>query len=143
MLKSGNKLILMKRFASMTRHNTARWIFIFGVLAGLLFSGGEGIQLFPFQAAEADNSKNTFSVLEEDLKSYALSVHNSGNHSHLLKSKPQKQTNQYLSGGRSTFTRSSICPKLFLKPARNREDANPSHASVFLSSQSDRAPPTF
>jgi len=132
----------MRKFASMTRQNCARWIFIFGVLAGLLFSRGEGIQLLPFPIIEANNSKNTSSVLENNLKSYALSVPNSGNHSPLLKSKFQKHANQFLPGGHLTFDWSSVRAKLFLQPVHNREKPNLSPASVFLSSQSDRAPPT-
>jgi len=45
----------MKKFASMSRQNCARWILIFGVLAGLFFSGGEGVQLLPFPIAEVNN----------------------------------------------------------------------------------------
>ena len=133
----------MKKFASMTRQNCARWIFIFGVLVGLFFSSGEGVQLLPFPITESNNSKNTSSTLEKNLKSYALSVHNSGNHSPSLKSKFQKQDNQYPVRGHLTFDWSGIHAKLFLQSARNHEEANLSLASVFLSSQSDRAPPAI
>ncbi len=115
---------------------------MFGVLTGLFFSGGEGIRLLPFPIAEGNNSKNTASILEKNLKSYALSVHNSSNYSPLLKSKSQKHTNQYLPGGHLTFDWANIRGNLCLPPPVNREEANLSHASVFLSSQSDRAPPT-
>ncbi len=125
----------------MTRQNRVRWIFIFGVLAGLFFSGGEGIRLLPFPIAEGNNSKNTAFHSRKNLKSYAFSVHNSGNHSSLIKSTSQKDTNQYLLGGHLTFDWSNIRGNFCLQPARNREKANLSHASVFLSSQSDRAPP--
>ncbi len=142
MLKLDDKFNLMRRFASMTRQNRIRWIFIFGVLAGLFFSGGEGIQLLPFPIAEDDNSKNITSILEKNLKSYALSVHNSSNYFPLPKSKSHKHTNQYLPGGYLTFAWSSIRANFCLQRASNREEANLSHASVFLSSQSNRAPPT-
>ena len=143
MLKSGDSLFPMKKFTSMSRHNRARWILMFGVLAGLLFSCGEGIRLLPFPNAEADNSKNTQSVFEKNLKSYALSIRNSGNPSPLLKSKFQKHINQYLPGGQLIFDWSSPRVKLFLPSARNREKANLLCASVFLNSQSDRAPPVI
>jgi len=132
----------MRIFPFKIRQNHTRWILIFGLLIGLFFSGGEGIQLLPFPVAEGSNSKNTSSILEKNLKSYVLSVHNSSNHSPLLKSKFQKNANQYLPGGHSTFDWSSIRAKLFLQQENNREKPNLSHASVFLSSQSDRAPPT-
>jgi hypothetical protein len=132
----------MKRFVSMTRQNCTRRIFIFAVLVGLFFSGGEGVQLFPFPIAEGNNKKNTASLLDKNLKSYAYSVHNSGNHSPLFKSKFQKDTNQYLDGGHLGPDWSNARGNLCLQPAHHREDANLLHASVFLSSQSDRAPPT-
>jgi len=131
----------MKKFTFMSRHNCARWILMFGVLAGLLFSGGEGIRLLPFPGAKAHNLKNTASVLEKNLKSYALSIHNSGNPSLLLKSKFQKDTNQYLPGGHLIFERLNIRANYWLQSSPYRQKANLSHPSVFLSSQSDRAPP--
>lgn len=142
MLKLNNRFVLMRRLVSITRQNCTRWIFIFGVLAGLFFSGGEGIRLLPFPIAEAGNSKNTASILEKNLKSYAFSVHNFGNYSSLIKSKSQKHINQYLPGGHLIFDWSNVRAIFHLQPARRREKANLSHASVFLSSPSDRAPPT-
>jgi hypothetical protein len=111
------------------------------VLAGLFFSGGEGVQLLPFPIAEVDNSKNIAIALEKNLKSYALSVHNSGNYSPLPKFKFQKHTNQDAASGHLTFDWSNARANFYLQSARNREEANLSHLSVFLSSQSDRAPP--
>ena len=134
--------IPMKKFTSMSRHNRARWILMFGVLAGLLFSGGEGIHLLPFPITEDNNSKNTAPILEKNLKSYAFSVHNSGNSFPLLKSKFQKDTNQYLPDGHSIFDSSNVRAELSLQSARYREKANCSRFSVFFNSPSDRAPPT-
>ncbi|HVE59304.1 MAG TPA: hypothetical protein VNB22_20940 [Pyrinomonadaceae bacterium] len=131
----------MKRFSSTGRQNRARWVLIFGVLAGLFFSGGEGIQLFPFPFAEANNSKITASVPEQNPKSYAFSVFSSRNYSTQLKSKFQKDTDQYLSGGGWKLDRSETRINFCLPPAQNRKEANLSHISLVLSSQSDRAPP--
>jgi len=141
MLKLINNLIPMKKLVSMTRQNFTRGILIFGVLARLFFSGGEGVHLFPFPVSESDNSKNTASVLEKNLRSYAYSIPNSGSHSTLLKSELQKQTNHYLPGGHLIFDWSNVRANFCLQPAYNREEANLSHASVFLILQSDRAPP--
>ncbi len=142
MLKPSNKFILMRRFAPITRQSCTRWIFIFGVLTGLFFSGGEGVQLLPFPIAEGNNSKNTSSVLEKNLKSYAFSVHNSGNHSTLLESKFQKDTSRFLPGGHLTFNWTGSGANFCLQSAHNREKADFSHVSLVLGSQSDRAPPT-
>ena len=132
----------MKRFPSMTRQNCLRWIFIFGVLSGLFFSSGEGIQLLPFPIGESTDSKNTTSALEKNLKSYALSVHNSSSHSALLKSKFQKHVNQYLPGGNLIFDWSNACANLGLQSRFHCQEANLSHSAIFLILQSDRAPPT-
>jgi hypothetical protein len=131
----------MKRFSFIGRQNRARWVLIFGVLAGLFFSGGEGIQLFPFPFAEDNNSKITASNSEQNPKSYAFSVFSSRNYSTQLKSKFQKDTNQYLSAGDWKFDASEICANFCLSAAQNRQEANLSHISLVLSSQSDRAPP--
>lgn len=131
----------MKTFTSMTRQNCARWIFIFGVLAGLFFSRGEGIQLLPFPGAEGHYSKNTFSVLENNSKSYAFSVHGSGSLSTLLKSKYQKNTNQHLPGEYLTLERLDLGVKYCSRAAQNRQKTSLLHGSLVLSSQSDRAPP--
>lgn len=132
---------LMKRFSSIEGQNRARWVFIFGVLAGLFFSGGEGIQLFPFGVAEDKTSNITASNFEQNQKSYAFSVFSSRNYSALLKSKFQKDTNQYLSGGDWNFDWSQNCEIFCLPAVRNPEKTNVFHLSLVLSSPSDRAPP--
>src|SRR5215203_4116315 len=110
----------MKTFTSIVRQNyCARRLFIFGVLAGLFFSSGEGIQLLPFPVAEGHNFKVTASVPEESSKSYAFSVFSSRNYSALLKSKSQKDTAQYLSGGHLTFERSDAPADFCRQTAQN------------------------
>jgi len=132
----------MRTFPSNAWQNYTRWILIFGLLAGLFFSSGEGIQLFPFPIAEGDSSKNTASIDVNNQKFYAFSVHNSGGHLPTLQSKFQKPTNQYLSGGHLTFGWSNFRANFCLQPAHDRREANLSHTSVFLNSPSDRGPPT-
>ena len=142
MLKLPDGFIPMKKFPSIGRQNSTRWILIFGVMIGLFFSGGEGVQLFPFPISESVTSKNAASVLKKNLKSYAYSIHNSGSHSTLFKSKLQKQTNHYLPEENSTFNWSNFRANFCLQSAHDRREANLSHTSVFLSSPSDRGPPT-
>jgi hypothetical protein len=136
-------LRLMKRFASATRKSCARWIFIFGVLAGLFFSGGEGIQLLPFPVIEANNSKNTSFILESNSKSYAFTVFSSGNYSTLFKSKFQKHANQHLSGANPTFSRLDAGANFCRQAAQIRQEANLLHLAAVADSQSNRAPPAI
>lgn len=131
----------MKTFISMIRQNSARWIFIFGLLAGLFFSGGEGIQLFPFPVSEDKNSEITSSVPEKNPKSYTFSVFSSRNYSTLLKSKFQKHANQDLFGESWAFDWSENSANFCRQTAQNRQEANLLRLAFVLSSQSDRAPP--
>lgn len=128
-------------FPSKRRQNSTRWIFIFSVLIGLFFSGGEGVQLFPFPITEGNNSRTT-TFQERNLKLYAFSIYNSGSHSPLIKSKFQKHTKQCLAGGNMTFYWSFVSASLYLQSVRNHQEANLSHFFVLLSSQSGRSPPT-
>ena len=133
----------MRTIPSNAWQNYTRWILIFGLLAGLFFSSGEGVQLFPFPISEGNNAKNSSALNEKSQKSYAFSVHNSGGHLPTLQSKFQKQANQYLPVGHLTFGWSSLQANFCLKSAHNREEANFSRPAVFPSSQSDRAPPVI
>ena len=131
----------MRTIPSNAWQNHTRWILIFGLLAGLFFSSGEGIQLFPFPIAEGDSSKNTASIDVNNQKFYAFSVHNSSCHLPTLQSKFQKQANQYLPVGRLTVGWSNFQANFCLTSARQREEADFSRASLVLGSLSDRAPP--
>ena len=131
----------MRTFPSNAWQNYTRWILIFGLLAGLFVSSGEGVQLFPFPISEGNNSKNSSALNEKSQKSYAFSVHNSGGHLPTLQSKFQKQANQYLPVGRLTVGWSNFQANFCLTSARQREEADFSRASLVLGSLSDRAPP--
>ena len=131
----------MKIFAFMTRKNCVRSIFIFGVLTGLFFSGGEGVQLLPFPVAEIDNIENARSILDKNTRSYAFSILHLGSQSPLVKSKFQKQANLFALAGHFIFGWLDRNANIRLLIAHRREKANLSpisHASV---SQADRAPP--
>ena len=133
---------MIKRFSLMTRRNCIRRFFIYGVLAGLFFSGGEGVRLMPFPAADnvCSNHPSSIENIEKNLKSYILSVHNSGNPISSLKSKFQKQTGQYLSGGRLIFD--SFNAKAFQRQCKpNQRESALFRLSRVPRFQSDRAPP--
>jgi hypothetical protein len=134
-------LFSMKRFSSIKRQTCARWVLLFGILAGLFFSGGEGIQLFPFPVTELNHSKISASNLEENPKSYAFSVFSSRNYSTLLKSKFQKDANQYLSGELLTCAGLDLRANFCLSSARNHKETDLLRRSLDPDSQSDRAPP--
>jgi hypothetical protein len=51
-----------------------RWLLLIGVLGGLFFSNGEGIQLFPFPDS---TEKNSLLFQAEINKNYSISAHNS------------------------------------------------------------------
>jgi hypothetical protein len=136
-------LFSTKTFACVINQNCARLILIFGVLAGLFFSGGEGIQLLPFPFTKAETSKISASNLEENSKSYAFSVFSSRNYSAQLKSKHQKDANQYLSGERFTLDRPEIRADFCRQAVKLAEEAGLLHTSLVLSAPSDRAPPVI
>lgn len=133
------------------RQKRARWVLIFGLLAGLFFSGGEGIRLMPFPVSEIDNSKIAetsnagigVSALEENSKSYAFSVFSSRSFSAFLKAKFQKNTNQYLSGEHYTFERRESRANFSPRFACQRQEADFPRVSPFTESQPGRAPPAI
>ena len=133
----------MKTFTSMIRQTPARWLLIFGLLAGLFFSDGEGIQLLPFPDSERVNSEINVSVRDDNSKSYAFSVFSPRGFSALLKAKFQKETNQYLSGESLTFDRSESSADFRRQLVRNNREATLRHVSLFKASQSNRAPPAI
>lgn len=132
----------MRRFNSITRQNCIRWIFIYGVLTGLFFSGGEGVRLIPFPTAGDVYSTHSSSIenIEKNLKSYILSVHNAGSLISLLKSNFQKQTDQHLSGGHFIFD--SLNTKALMRHCKtNHRKSALFRLSPVSDFQSDRAPP--
>lgn len=132
----------MKTFTSGIGQTRARWLFIYGVLFGLLFSSGEGIQLMPFPlSAESKVSKlNAFSR-EDASKSYAFSIFSSRNSFTSLKAKFQKDADQYLSGEQSTPERSETPDDLCSFAAENFKPARFLHFALVPRSRSKRAPP--
>lgn len=72
----------------------AHWILLIGVLPGIFFSSGEGIQLMPFPASQNTNEKKSSFLEDEREKYYAFSVHNYTN-SLSIKSKVQKNVKDF------------------------------------------------
>jgi hypothetical protein len=133
----------MKTFTSMIRQTPARWLLLYGVLAGLFFSGGEGIQLLPFPPAKGKTSKIAARVAEESSKSYAFSVFSSRSSFGLLKAKFQKDSDQYLSGARFAPERLYARPKIVLPAVRNVQESKVLPDFRVSIPQSKRGPPVI
>lgn len=71
-------------------HLIMRWFVITGVLAGLCFSSGEGIQLLPFPNSPDKAGKVSVQFENGKSKPYSLSVHSTGAHQAFVIGKVQK-----------------------------------------------------
>ncbi len=132
----------MRTFTFRRRQNGARWLLIYGVLVGLLFSSGEGIQLMPFPVSTGSKvSRLTASSREENSKSYAFTVFNSRNSFALLKAKFQKDPDQSLPGERFTPERLETRADLSLRADENLRQAVFRRRFAVPNSKSKRAPP--
>ena len=133
----------MKTFFSTTRQIQARWLLMFGVLAGLFFSSGEGIRLLPFPFKDAHSPKIAGAVAGEHSKSYALTVFNSRSAAALLKIKLQKDAPPFLAGGDRALDRPETPAAAPRGAAPDFYDPNPSRFSRRAGSRSNRAPPSI
>lgn len=134
----------MKYFASKKQQNCiTRWIILFGVLAGLFFSGGEGIQLLPFSVTEDKTAENTSVLSEKLFKTYSYSVNNSGSHQFGTASKLQKNDKRsqldkaILTATRFDWIQNPVSPQ-----EQNFHEIKLFSTFPFLSPPSDRAPPS-
>jgi hypothetical protein len=130
---------LMRRNVSGKLQNFSRWFLLISVLTGIFFSGGEGIQLFPFSAA-TEKHEDCFSFQKGKHRSYSPSVYNSAAHAGFLKSKSQKFFRDFICGG------ASACDDLhsqfvFSPPKKNFLQKTLFRVPGFRISPSDRAPP--
>lgn len=79
------------------------WFLLISVLTGIFFSGGEGLQLFPFPVSVENKRLNTNYNQEFCNKSYAESTHNFTNHSFSNKTNLQKNLkNEIVLGSSAT-----------------------------------------
>lgn len=120
-----------------------RWFLIAGVLSGLFFSSGEGVQLLPFPSPiSAAFEKNKVSFQDENSKSYSLSVHNSAANSVVVKSKPQKNLKDL--AGAKGFGDDLRQPK-FISATVRQNNSQPAFfkTSNLITAPSDRAPPAI
>lgn len=117
-----------------------RWFLLIGVMTGIFFSSGEGVQLFPFPVISDTTETNTIALRDESYKPYSLSLHNSAGFSVVLKAKVQKNLKH--PAGADSFG-NEFCPTISTHPPFrqiSREITFP-HSSILLTSASDRAPP--
>ncbi len=118
----------------------ARWFLIAGVLSGLFFSSGEGVQLMPFPSPSAAAEKNKISFQDGNSKSYSLSVHNSAANSVVVKSKPHKNLKDLAC---AKGFGNSLRPSKFFSATVRQNNSEPAFfkPSNLITSPSDRAPP--
>jgi hypothetical protein len=118
----------------------ARWFLLIGVFAGICFSGGEGVQLFPFESAPPRSEKSSEFLREGDVKHYVASVHNLTSYSLAAKFKSQKSVKDFVA---EIFSGAKIDDsEISLLSAERGFDAAKIGASLICPRfVSDRAPP--
>ncbi|HEX9961557.1 MAG TPA: hypothetical protein VGB00_11525 [Pyrinomonadaceae bacterium] len=130
----------MQKLSPQSRQNVCRAVLLLGVLAGLLFSCGEGIRLFPFPP-EATENKNSGWKSGETIV-YQKNLHRfenkqSGNHSKTQRDDPhQYWTSPYRAAGEA--------PLSFFSSAREIDvlfDSAAFKSTLFYFSGGSRAPP--
>lgn len=119
-----------------------RLILIVGVMTGLFFSGGEGIQLLPFPTVAAQTEKEAAQIHSGKSKSYAFSVNNSNIHNGTVKSKSQKNL-KYFDLADVVKNRRQTIDFLYLSAKPNYYRAAFSVSTDIFISPSDRAPPVI
>ncbi|HQU86732.1 MAG TPA: hypothetical protein PKY59_26605 [Pyrinomonadaceae bacterium] len=117
-----------------------RLILIVGVMTGLFFSGGEGIQFLPFPETASQTEKDASQIHSGKSKSYAFSVNNSNIHSGTVKSKSQKNL-KFFDLADVVKNRRQTTEFLSLAVNPNYYRAAISVSTDIFVSPSDRAPP--
>jgi hypothetical protein len=122
--------------------NMTRWFLLIGVLTGIFFSGGEGIQLLPFPSRSETTGNFSGAPPGEFYRPYSLSLHNSAGFSMVLKAKTPKSPKDLI--GVDVFRKESTPAGLYYSSSTRKSSAATFfHTSIFLTSTSDRAPPTI
>jgi hypothetical protein len=116
----------------------SRWCVLTCLLAGLFFSSGEGIQLFPFPVAPDQTERKNVSDKKD--KVYSFSVLNSSGHAGVTYSKIQKNL-KFLDFAQ--FFRGNPPPSKMRLFEIGPQSSRPVfyNSSVLVRTPSDRAPP--
>lgn len=118
-----------------------RWFLLIGVLSGIFFSSGEGVQLMPFPASQSKNEKKSSFLEDEREKYYAFSVHNFTN-SLSIKSKVQKNIKDFDES--KPDANEFRIEKLSVSQSERKYSRDACFYAVrFLNSPSNRAPPAL
>lgn len=120
----------------------ARLLMLIGVLTGILFSSGEGVQLLPFPVSPEKSEKNSYPVQNGNYKSYSLSTYNSSAHSVLLKIKSKKDIKAPFCGA-IYRTECDHKESVQFVPAQGYKERAVFNTPGYLISPSDRAPPAI
>jgi hypothetical protein len=130
----------MPDFSSPSRRSVCRAVLLLGVLAGLLFSCGEGIRLFPFPPEASENENSGWKSGETVL--YQKNLHRfenkqSGNHSKTQRDDPHHHwTNAYGAAGEAPLASFFIAREVDVL-----FDRAAFQSTLFYSSGATRAPP--
>jgi len=118
-----------------------RWFLMIGVLTGLCFSSGEGIQLLPFQANVENGTETSLKAENDKTKSYSYSVLNSAT-SGAPHSKQQKSFKFFERGGGISIV-DGVKPIAFFYSARlvYSHRLIRFNSSFVAAEPSDRGPP--
>lgn len=119
-----------------------RWVLLLGVMTGLCFSSGEGIQLLPFSAASGAGAENAAQIESGKAKFYSYSARNSAAQSVAVKSKEQPAAKFFDGAGISRFGVEFRAPKAFgTRRSQNYHQPKLFNRSPVTAKPSDRAPP--
>jgi hypothetical protein len=140
-----NLSILRKNTNSLNKLQfVTRWVLLLGVMTGLCFSSGEGIQLLPFSAASGAGAQNVSQIEIGKSKFYSYSVRHSAAQSVAVKSKEQKDSAFFDAAGMSRFSAEFQPPKAFsARSSQNYHQPVLFNRSPVTAAPSDRAPPVI
>ena len=131
----------MRKESLKTLRHLTRWIILCGVLTGIFFSSGEGLQLMPFPDSPVGAGKSASRMRDEREKFYSFSVH-SFPLSLSLKSKVQKGSDHFVCSN-ACASEFEIAGFLISQPAASPFERPFFYASPSFLIPSGRAPPAI
>ena len=132
---------MRKNVPSKRCQNVFRALILFGVLAGLLFSGGEGIHLLPFPAETAAENRPLRVQTGKEIV-YQKNVHRFESKRGDYFSKDERANNALKhSGSSSAFNHSAFSASTFFRKIESVFNTRLLKSRIIVSSKSSRAPP--
>lgn len=116
-----------------------RWLILAGVMVGLFFSSGEGLQLLPFVDYD-EGAYHGQGIDRNDVRSYAAANRNQSGQSTPLKFRAQKDLKHFTGASPLSVEARPVAAVVYT--ARQHREDQLSYSSNFLISPSGRAPPS-